>query len=118
MFTKKLIEQFVAVPERRVLVTSDASGSYTYHLAVYEQDVSVVSSLGIASIYLPDVSESAGLFYAIEARTGNTQTVTVKEKSSGNSLDWPGDASLNAAYDRGLWFSDGAKWWLITDQFT
>lgn len=118
MIPDKFIEQYVANPDRRLVVTTDATGSYTKKLAVYQQIVDVTSSLGVGTIYLPDVGEAAGLEYSITAITGNTQTVTVTEKSSGNSYDFPTNASLNAAYDRVLYMSDGKRWWIISDQYT
>jgi hypothetical protein len=118
MLPKNAIEQMVSAVDNRVAVTTDATASYTYYLDPSEQVVTVNSALGVGTIYLPDVGEAKGLEYFIEATTGATQTVTVTEKASGNSVDFPGDASLNANYDRVAYKSDGRRWWIITDQYT
>jgi len=118
MLPKRAIEEMVSRVDNRVTVTSDASGSDTYYLAAYEQIVEVVSTLGIITIYLPDVTEAQGLTYSITAITGGTNAVTVTEKASGNSYDFPSNPSLNADNDRVLYTSDGKRWWIVTDQYT
>ena len=118
MLPKKLVEQVGSLVDPHVIVTTDATGTYSYSLAPYEQIVTVDSTLGVGDILLPDVGSCEGLEFSITATVGNTNAVTVKEKATGNSLDWPGNASLNAALDRALYKSDGKRWWLITDQFT
>jgi hypothetical protein len=118
MLPRDAIQEMVSRVDNRVDITSDNSGTYTYTLEPYEQNVFVTSSLGVATIYLPDVGEACGKTYAITAITGNTNAVTVTEKASGNSLDFPGNPSLNAAYDRVLFASDGRQWWIVTDQYS
>jgi hypothetical protein len=118
MLDPKFIENFASSVSNKKLVTTDATGSYSVSLEAYEQDVEVTSTLGVGTVCLPDVSEAKGRMYSITAITGNTNAITVTEKSSGNSYDWPGDATLNAAKDRALFFSDGKKWWVLTDMFT
>lgn len=118
MLDPKLIETLVSAVDAKKRITTDASGSHSTTLAAYERDVIVDSTLGIGTVKLPDVSEAKGKLYSVNALTGNTNTVTVSEYSSNNSFDWPGDASLDAAKDRGLFYSDGQKWWVLTDMFT
>ncbi len=114
----KFIENNFSSVSRKYRRASVAGDADTQALAAYQQDVIVDSTLGTLTVYLPDVSEAKGKIYSVTATTGGTKTVTVSEKASGNSLDWPGDSTLNADNDRGLYFSDGQKWWVLTDQFT
>jgi len=118
MLPKKLVEQYASGVDVRKKITTDNSGSHTTALTPYERLVEVDSALGVGTVNLPDVGSCEGLEFWIEATTGATQTVTVSEKASGNSLDWPGDASLNANYDRVGYKSDGKRWWKISDQYT
>ena len=118
MLPKRAIEEMVSRVDNRVLITAEAGDTDTYSLAVYEQIVEVDSTLGTLTVYLPDVAEAAGLVYSITAKTGATKTVTVTEKASGNSYDFPSDPSLNADLDRVLLASDGKRWWIVTDQYT
>lgn len=115
---RKAVQMMASNVDPRVKITTAAGDADIYKLAPYEQIVEVDSSLGTLSLYLPDVGESEGLEFSITALTGATKTVTVKELSSGNSLDWPGDSALNANLDRGLYKSDGKRWWVSVDQFT
>lgn len=118
MIPDKFIEQFVSNPDNRKKITTAAGDADTYALPVNEQIVEVNSTLGTLGLYMPDVGAAKGLTYSITALTGSTKTVTVYEKSSGNSLDWPANAALNADYDRILLQSDGKRWWIVTDQYT
>ena len=118
MLPKKLVEQYASGLDVRKSITTDNSGTHSTTLTPYERLVEVNSALGVGTVRLPDVGSCEGLEFWIEATTGNTQTVTVKEYATGNSLDWPGDASLNAAYDRAGYKSDGKRWWKISDQYT
>ena len=118
MLDPKLIETLVSAVDAKKRITTDATGSHSTTLAAYERDVIVDSTLGVGTVKLPDVSEAKGKLYSILAPVGNTNAVTVTEYSSNNSIDWPGNASLNAAADRALYYSDGQKWWVITDMFT
>jgi hypothetical protein len=118
MLDPKLIETLVSAVDARKRITTDATGSHSTTLKAYERDVIVDSTLGIGTVRLPDVSEAKGKLYSVNALTGNANTVTVAEYSTNNSFDWAGDSALNAAKDRGLYYSDGQKWWVITDMFT
>lgn len=114
----KFIENMVSSVERSLAYASLAGDADTLVLEAYQQDVVIDSTLGTLTVYLPDVSEAKGKVYAVTATVGGTKTVTVAERSSGNSLDWPGNSSLNADKDRALYFSDGRQWWILTDMFT
>jgi hypothetical protein len=118
MLPRNAIEQMVSAVDRHLLITTAAGDADTDYLEPYQQIVEVDSTLGTTTVYLPDVGVCEGLEFSITALVGATKTVTVTEKSSGNSLDWPGNASLNADLDRVLYKSDGKRWWVITDQFT
>jgi len=118
MFLAKLIEQFVSAPSEKVLLTALTGDADIQYLEVYEQSVDVDSTDGTLDLRLPDVGAAAGLIYGITALTGSTKTVTVNEKASGNSLDYPSAPSLNADYDRVLLRSDGKRWWIMEDQYT
>lgn len=118
MLPRKVVEQIGSAIDPRVTITTDATTSYTYYLEAYEQEVIVDSTLGVGTIYLPDVGSCAGCTVSVTAKTGGTYAVTVAEKSSGNSYDFPGNATLNAADDRVLYQSDGKRWWILTDQYT
>lgn len=115
---RKMVEELGSRVDPRLLKTAVAGDADTLVLKPHEQNVVVDSTLGTVTVYLPDVAEAEGKEYSITAPVGNTKTVTVTEKASGNSQDFGGDYSLNAAYDRLLIKSDGVRWWVIDDMFT
>lgn len=118
MLPRKAIEEMASRVDNRLKYTTVAGDADARALAPYEQIVEIDSTLGTLALTLPDVGEAAGKTYSITAITGATKTVTVSEKASGNSYDWPGDASLNADLDRVLYQSDGKRWFLLADQYT
>ena len=118
MLPRNVVQEIGSRVDNHLKITTAAGDADTKKLAPYEQIVEVDSTLGTLAIYMPDVGEAAGLEFSITAITGNTKTVTIYEKSSGNSQDWPGNPALNAAYDRALLKSDGTRWYIIADQFT
>lgn len=112
------VQDMASCVDQHVSITSDATGTYSYSLEPYERIVEVTSTLGVATITMPAVAECAGKLFSITALTGATNAVTVAAKATGESYDWPGDCALNADLDRVLLFSDGRRWWRLTDQFT
>lgn len=115
MLPSRIVEQIASRVDNRLKITTGAGDADTYDLSPYEQIIEVDSTLGTLALYMPDVGACEGLEFSITALTGSTKTVTVYEKSSGNSLDWPGNISLNADYDRALLKCDGKRWWITSD---
>lgn len=118
MIEHKIVERTASQVDQVVYITTTAGDADTRVLAPYEQVIEVNSALGTLGIYMPPVASAKGRFYSIIALTGATKTVTVYDSTLAPSHDWPGDISLNANLDRVLLFSDGKRWWVISDMFT
>jgi hypothetical protein len=118
MLPEKLIEQYVTVPDSRVKLTALTGDTDIQYLKVYQRVVEVACTAGTLDLRLPDVAAAKGMLYSITALNGATKTVTVNEKASGNSYDYPSAPALNADLDRVLMQSDGKRWWIVTDQYT
>lgn len=104
--------------DEKLTITTDASGSYSYQLRPFERVIEVDSTLGVGTVKLPPVAECKGMVFSITALTGNSNAVTVAPYATGESHDWAGNFSLNAALDRMLIKSDGKRWSVISDMFT
>ena len=64
-------------------------------------------------IVLPPVNESAGKFVAIHALAADlVNTVTIVDRS--DSEAWNGPYEMDGGGDQMLFFSDGRKWWVIS----
>jgi len=98
-----------------VCLTTDATTSWTNTLEAMSQAVYVESTLGVGTVYLPNVAEAVGCVISITALVGNTNAVAVEDQDE--SYDWA-DLDLNAAADGAVLMSDGRKWWVIADDYT
>lgn len=66
------------------------------------------------SITLPPVAQAAGLFFAVHATIADSKVITLQDQD--DSDDWDGDYTLDADNDGILLFSDGIRWWDISNQ--
>jgi len=106
--------------EDRKVITTDALATAT-QLKPHERNVTVISTLGVATVYLPPVSECAGNIYSIVEILG-TADITIKpfEYNSvpdGTILSATAVASivLTAALDHVVLFSTGTYWIALKD---
>lgn len=118
MISPKFVEQYASVPDYHVVLTALTGDADIQYLKVYQRVVDVISTAGTLDLRLPDVGAAAGLDYTITARNGSTKAVTVNQRSTNNSIDYPSAPSLNADNDRVVMRSDGKHWWIIEDQYT
>jgi hypothetical protein len=108
------IEMYAGGLDVRKTVTADATGTYTYTLKPYEQQVVVDSTLGNSTLRLPRVSEAMGRMYSIRILAAND--VVIAEYSTNESLDFTAPGTLSDADDRVLLYSDGLMWWTLVDK--
>ena len=88
----------------------------SYSLKVTENVVRATSENadGSAILYLPGVTEAAGMFFYITAPTGATGgDISVYDEESGAEISTYGD--LDADDDHVLLFSDGYNWRVVLD---
>jgi hypothetical protein len=113
MRSRGLMELFASGIEDNVVVTTDATGSYSRTLYPHETNVTVISTLGVGTINLPPVAQCAGRTYVITEMLG-THDITIGQFQTGDSLDWVAPAAvLAAALDRVMMYSDGRQWWVL-----
>jgi len=101
------------VPEPELNITS---ASTTYNLTARDQNVRISTGSSPATIYLPYVADAAGKLYSVALVTTGTSAATIADHD--DSLDWAGDITLDAQYDRALLYSDGQCWWTLVDMYT
>ena len=99
-----------------VLPTTNAKdgstrSSYGYNMAPWETTVVVDSNTTSAfTVYLPPVAEGKGKIYTISI-TDPSYAVTVEDLGD-DSVDFE-NATLDAAYDRVAYYSDGLYWYKL-----
>lgn len=82
--------------------------STDHQLTVRDQVVRISNTYAI-SVYLPSVAEAAGLTFTISVDSA-TAAITLQDFGYGDSLNWDGDYTLDAAEDSVCLYSDGRKW--------
>lgn len=65
------------------------------------------------TVALPPVADASGQTIAIRATIANAQAVTVSD--AGDSDDWA-NLTLDTDGDGALLYSDGAKWWVVSNE--
>lgn len=90
--------------------------TYHYELAVWETTVIISTAATVFTVYLPPVSEAKGKIYCITL-VAIDQVVTIDDNEGGDSEDFNGGsaATLDGAYDRMAFYSDGSHWWTVSD---
>lgn len=94
-------------------VTSDNSGTDTYDMAVLDRTLPVDSTLGVITITLPNVGLAAGKIFAISAKTGAANAVTVQD--SDESVGWI-DRTLNQNNEDLVVYSDGRTYHVLSTE--
>lgn len=86
-------------------------------LDVFERVVIADTSDGAITVTLPPVGEAVGKIFTIHAPTAGTDgnAVTLEDKNN-DSVNWPGDFTLDADNDRIALISDGRAWWVLDNQ--
>lgn len=90
--------------------------SYHYELAVWETTCIISTAANAFTVYLPPVSETKGKIYCITL-VAIDATVTIDDNEGGDSEDFNGGSActLDGAYDRMAFYSDGTHWWTVSD---
>ena len=68
------------------------------------------------TLYLPPVVEAAGKFYAVHGTIANSKTITLADLD--DSDDFDGDYTIDADNDGILLYSDGIRWWDVSNQIS
>ena len=74
-----------------------------------------VTTSGALTLYLPDVTEMAGTILTVTADDQASGDLIVADNDE--SFDWS-DLTLGDNDDGVCLFSDGRKWWILTDDYT
>ena len=96
-----------------------ANDDTTVQLAMYQQIVIVTNSNAFV-LSLPSVAEAKGISYTISVtETGQAVTLTDSPNDSySDSIDWPGDYTLDAEGDSIELRSDGRSWTVVSNDIT
>lgn len=78
------------------------------------QVVTLDSTSGALTVTLPAVQKTKGQHFAISAKT-YVSAITIQDNDE--SYDWT-NISLDADNDGVLLYSDGMKYWVVTDNYT
>jgi len=81
-------------------------------LKPYQQAVIITTVAASFALTLPNVSEARGCFISVHLIDANANAVTLQDQDE--SLDWA-DKTLDADADGILLYSDGQKWWVVTN---
>lgn len=96
--------------EQDTVVGKTVFPTKNYEMSVRDYVVRTDSDDGTMDLILPSVVEAAGRIYAIH-HTNSSNNVTIKDQD--DSEDWS-DLTMAAADDNALLYSDGRKWWVLT----
>lgn len=104
-------------PKVTIIDSNDVSSSAVY-LKAYETVVRATANTASDdyTLYLPPVVEAAGKFYAIHGTIANSKTITLADLD--DSDDWDGDYTIDADNDGILLYSDGVRWWDVSNQIS
>jgi hypothetical protein len=81
-------------------------------LATYERVVRATQLTASISVTLPPVSAMEGKFVSCQVVNANSKVLTLQDAD--DSQDWT-DLTLDADNDGVLLYSDGIKWWVVTN---
>jgi len=103
-------QQYREVPDKYVAPNAD------YEMSTYDYVVRPsTQGAGPITITLPRVAEAKGRWYSIVCRAASgVNIVTIQDRD--DSECWPGDLTMNAKCDNALFYSDGLKWYMFTNQ--
>ena len=81
-------------------------------LKTYETVVRATQLTASIAVTLPPVAKMAGKFVSCQVVDANSEALTLQDAD--DSQDWT-DLTLDADNDGALLFSDGIKWWVVTN---
>ena len=81
-------------------------------LEPYENVVEITTVAASFALTLPNVALAAGKHFSIHLVSANSKAVTLQDQNE--SVDWT-DKTLDADADGILLYSDGRKWWVVTN---
>lgn len=81
-------------------------------LKTYETVVRASQLAASFAVTLAPVSKMRGKFVSVQVVNANSQAMTLQDAN--DSQDWT-DLTLDANNDGVLLFSDGLKWWVVTN---
>lgn len=111
----------------RYFLTSSALGAITYvdengdtqtltgNILLPHMQAVYITTGAATTVYLPDVSVMEGKVVTITAVSQGSGDLTVADQNE--SYDWA-DETLGDDADGTCLYSDGYKWWVLTDNFT
>lgn len=98
-------------------IAKGGGGLVTYVTAAqtlepYENVVEITTVATSFALTLPNVALAAGKFFSIHLVDANSKAVTLQDQNE--SVDWA-DKTLDADADGICLYSDGRKWWVVTN---
>lgn len=105
------------VPTTQQHIAKEGTGIVTYVTAAqtlkpYENVVEFTQLAASFAVTLPNVAEAAGRFFSLHVVDANSEAVTLQDQDE--SVDWS-NLTIDADADGVLLYSDGRKWWIVTN---
>lgn len=90
-------------------------GADNVDLTILNRVVVLTGTTGDLDINMPPVSEAAGRIFSIRSPDVGTDTNAVTVKDPHGSVDWGGNYTIDADDDHLVLYSDGQKWYELTN---
>jgi hypothetical protein len=92
-----------------------ATADYTMRTWDYVMRAAANGTTGAFTITLPPVAEARGRKYSFVVRNADAVNTITIEDNNDDSECWLGDIAYNGKCDGNLFYSDGLKWWVLSE---
>lgn len=105
------------VPQTEQHIAKEGASLVTYitaaaTLELWQNVVEFTAPSASFAVTLPNVALAAGKFFSFHLVTAGGKAITLQDQNE--SVDWT-DKTIDANADGILLFSDGRKWWVVTN---